>query len=127
MNFNCVCVCAQMCRVLCVCLPCDIVKRLSVVIHEASTEIGASILFPRETRARERERETETAAKKRKERSSCEESCNKDARVEGIVHTVVFHQFVPSCFSQLVSFTLTHTGKEIQRLDRVRDFNYATT
>lgn len=88
------------------CLPCDIVKRLSVVIQEASTEIGASILFPRETRARE----TETAAKKRKERFSCEESCNKDARAEGIVHTVVFYQFVLECFSQLVWISVIHAN-----------------
>ena len=67
-NFNCVCacsVCKCVCKcvlwgIVCVCLPCDIVERLGVVIHKASTQIEASILFPQEKESeRNRDRNEE--------------------------------------------------------------------
>lgn len=48
--------CSRVEGVVYMCVCCDIVERLVGVIHKASTQIGASILFPGEMREREREK-----------------------------------------------------------------------
>lgn len=122
----CVNVCVNVyCGVLWVCLPCDIVERLGVVIHKASTQIEASILFPRERRVRE----TETKTKKWRKWFSCKESCNKDTWVKRTVHAVVYITFLKNPWSHLVWFSVIHTdtyseGNIEKILDRVRDFNF---